>query len=372
MEAHSVCVVCNSSASSKCSACGIARYCSIEHQRKDWIRHKPDCLQLRRFTRSDFELETSGHAAMEFEMAKLGADKIRSLPTRKCGCKGMIPLSIPLQELLVHTEHCSRCLPTTDSELLMFTRAMGVALLTAPKSARANCAGSALVRFLIRKAMMSRIPTATAELIVRIPVMFCTQSSAAAFSTAGVFPLCIRVLDSDASATITGARNASLFVLWQLGPITEQFDLIALGMLPRIVRAASSGDKHDVHQARTILKDLMVSVSLTFVTRDTLRAQFASRPRFSSAAKAVADNGGLDLFCAALTEHSESMVPYSPRGSISAREAGEEADSVVIAALAALATCGEPGFLERIQEAVVAAAGLSSRAAQLKFMLDWP
>lgn len=37
------CSVCKKLCSSKCSNCGQAFYCCIEHQKSDWKRHKINC-----------------------------------------------------------------------------------------------------------------------------------------------------------------------------------------------------------------------------------------------------------------------------------------------------------------------------------------
>lgn len=42
----SFCVVCNTSSSKKCKACGLAHYCSAEHQKEDWQDHKFACKML--------------------------------------------------------------------------------------------------------------------------------------------------------------------------------------------------------------------------------------------------------------------------------------------------------------------------------------
>ena len=41
------CKLCEQAADLKCSACDVARYCSKEHQTRDWKAHKPLCKWLR-------------------------------------------------------------------------------------------------------------------------------------------------------------------------------------------------------------------------------------------------------------------------------------------------------------------------------------
>lgn len=40
------CYVCGSLSSTKCSNCTKIFYCSVEHQRKDWKRHKVNCFSF--------------------------------------------------------------------------------------------------------------------------------------------------------------------------------------------------------------------------------------------------------------------------------------------------------------------------------------
>eukprot|EP01083_Nonionella_stella_P039410 107177_1 len=42
------CLVCGTSACSRCSRCKRAFYCSKEHQKADWKRHKKECIDIRR------------------------------------------------------------------------------------------------------------------------------------------------------------------------------------------------------------------------------------------------------------------------------------------------------------------------------------
>ncbi len=39
------CAFCGTEAGKKCGKCKAVFYCGVEHQKKDWTRHKKDCLQ---------------------------------------------------------------------------------------------------------------------------------------------------------------------------------------------------------------------------------------------------------------------------------------------------------------------------------------
>lgn len=46
------CIVCNGDAPFKCTSCKSANYCSAEHQKKDWPKHKHNCRPFK-IERSD-------------------------------------------------------------------------------------------------------------------------------------------------------------------------------------------------------------------------------------------------------------------------------------------------------------------------------
>ena len=47
MSSGKVCPVCENDGILECGGCGEVHYCTRQHQREDWINHKPDCRSFR-------------------------------------------------------------------------------------------------------------------------------------------------------------------------------------------------------------------------------------------------------------------------------------------------------------------------------------
>lgn len=381
-----VCRICSAPASNKCSACGIARYCSAAHQREDWPRHKADCKTLRSL-REDEEGSNSGKKVFEaglYKQVNLASDT-ESLHPRDTCCGGVELLrSMSLQALVEHAERCTECVPTSEGEFLRFSYSLSNAIFhTAAKgsnSALASYARSRLFRHVMFVATMPCRPPAAASCIARsLPVMFArVEAFGSLLTTTPALELCVRVCTL---ALDFEQPSLGLFGLWQLGPITEAIDLVALDLLPRIVTfAALTGvGRASPHnslwaarfQARTVLKDLMVEPSLKTVTLSALRAQFASRPRFRTAAEAIVGAGGLSVFCDALNEHSVYVGDEFIESGLQDVDASNNVDGGVIIALMAFAACDNPVWTARIL-AAAAASGESTQARNLLEYLEMP
>lgn len=373
------CLVCGASASNKCSGCGVARYCSVAHQRKDWPTHKIDCKTLRRGIR-----HPTDDTEFDAGTAILGSDFVMKKS------QALLPRTLPLQALVELTERSMNCVPTTEADFLVFIQllnsSMEVAATVGPYYALASYARSALFRHIMSVAMLpSRpAPTAAGYIALTMPLMLLrVDSCASVFAETAALQLCVRVctraLDSENS-------GAGLYALWQLGPVAEAIDLVALELLPRIVAFAGVADVgrpsslnkiwSSRHQARAILKDLMVARSLEHVTILALQSQFASRPRFRTAVDEVARAGGLGVFCDALlvgdrVEGDEDVDSALPVPMPWAKTRLIEADSIVLLSLMAFAACENPAWLARIQSAA-AASGWSARARTLFEQLGLP
>jgi ankyrin repeat protein len=55
------CEVCSKNGTLKCSACGIARYCSIECQKNAWKKHKKECKKLRDDVENKMSMQVEGN-----------------------------------------------------------------------------------------------------------------------------------------------------------------------------------------------------------------------------------------------------------------------------------------------------------------------
>lgn len=354
-----MCVVCSAAALHKCSACGIARYCSTDHQRKDWARHKKDCRVLEQ-SRGGAELEAISSSS---PAKQLLAAHLSSLPSDK---------GVPsLQALVDHCERCVACVPATDADFRVFVGSLNASIMTAPVSAVVNYVRSALFRHvMLEAATPGRLPTAALGVVVKIlPVLFFrVESFASDLVGASALALVVRLCSAALGTDAADCWAPSLIALWHLGPVSESIDLVALNLLPRITECAAAADvgrpnatNHRWvarHQARTILKDLMVAPSIYDVTLKALQAQFAARPRFRAAVSAVVSAGGLAVFCDALRERDVEDPRFSE-------------DMLVIVALVAFCACNESAWFEQIT-AAVAASGSSPRAVRVIQELQLP
>ena len=71
----SKCGLCGEPASARCKACNAIAYCSREHQRQDWKKHKPTCMLLREEMAKPVDEEDEKFTQEEFDELVAGDDK---------------------------------------------------------------------------------------------------------------------------------------------------------------------------------------------------------------------------------------------------------------------------------------------------------
>lgn len=347
-------MICSNVSSNKCSGCGFARYCSVEHQRRDWARHKAECRALQRRAGIFGDVCSNPSCAHNHGVAPLQ----QVIDAAKLSTKsGLSDAQFTMMALFVN-------------------EAVRDAAINGQLSALTAFAHSDVFRFITHEASSPRrsLDAAFAASIM-LPVVFKLDDFRAEdlARTSALQPcisVCVRVLND---APLDKAHSA-LFALWYLGPVSEVIDIFALDILPRIIAAASvyaglpfvaNSLWNSRHQARTLLKDLMVGRKLESVNQADLRSLFTSRADFRSAVQRIVSAGGLRVFCDALSEDAE--VVDLDDGYACKMAAGD--DDVIVIALMAFAVCDEPAWFDQIACAA-AASRWGYRAQRLYYALD--